>query len=274
MLALGLVEGEHYVMETLYAEGHYERLPGLAAELVRRKVDLMLTLGTPGTLAAQKTTTTIPIVMVGVGDPVESGIVKSLARPGGNITGLSNRASDLGPKCMDLLLDVQPKLSRVAVLVNPANPIHPEFLMQAQAAAQARGLKVVSVAARTPEEIDSAFSEISRENAGAVIVVPDGIFWQQRDQIAVLAMKGRLSSVADIEGYPEAGVMMGYGSYSRDQYRRVASYVAKILREAKPADLPVEQESNLRLIINLKTAKALGLTIPQSLLLRADQVIE
>lgn len=210
MADLGYIEGENYVMERLYAEGHYERLPGLAAELVRRKVDLMLTLGTPATQAAQKATATIPIVMAVVADPVGSGIVRSLARPGGNITGLSNRAGDLGPKHVDLLLGVLPKLSRVGVLMNPGNASHhPKHLESIRAAAQARGFKVVSVAAR-PGEIESAFSEMLREDVEAVIVAPDNSFARQHNYIAAMAMKGRLPSIANYGLVP--GALMSYGS--------------------------------------------------------------
>ena len=274
MRDLGYVEGENYVIEQRYADGQYERLPGLAVELVRLRVDVMLTYSTPATQAAQKATTTIPIVMTNVGDPVRSGLVKSLAHPGGNISGLCLPA-DLSPKYVDLLLSVVPKLSRVAIFVNLANSIHPEYLKSTRAAAQARGLNVVSVAARTPEEIDVAFSEMSRENVEAVIVVPDNFFYQQRDQIAALALRGRLPSITGLySGYVRAGGLMSYGSDAVDQVRRAGMYVAKILKGAKPGDLPVEQDANLELVINLKTAKALGLTIPQSLLLRANEVIQ
>jgi putative tryptophan/tyrosine transport system substrate-binding protein len=275
MREFGLVEGESYVLELRFAKSQYERLPGLAAELVRLKVDAILTNGSPATQAAQKATTTIPIVMLGVGDPVGSGFVNSLARPGGNITGFCNLASDLGPKYVDLLLGVLPELSRVAVLVNFANPTHHEALKSIQDAAQARGLKVVSAAAKTPEDIDSAFSKMSRENVGAVIVVTEPFFYQQREQIAALAIKKRLPSISGLSsGYVRAGGLMSYASNLADQYRRAGTYVAKILKGAKPADLPVEQAANLELVINLKTAKALGLTIPQVVLLRADEVIQ
>jgi putative ABC transport system substrate-binding protein len=275
MRDLGYVEGKDYAIEQRYADSQYERLPGLAAELVRLKVDVMLTNSTSATRAAQKATTTIPIVMMMVGDPVKSGLVKSLAQPGGNTTGLSNRTGDLGPKYVDLLLDVLPGLSRVAVLANLANAGHPELLKSTLDAAQARGLKVVSLAARTPGEIENVFSEMARGHAAAVIVLSDNFFYQQRDQIAALAMKGRLPSISGLSSaYARAGGLITYASNLADQTRRAVTYVTKILKGAKPADLPVEQDANLELVINLKTAKALGLTIPQAVMLRANEVIE
>ncbi len=213
--------------------------------------------------------------MLMVGDPVRYGIVKTLAQPEGNVTGLCNLATDLGPKYVDLLLSVLPKLGRVGVLENLANPGHPETLRNTEIAAQARSLRVVTATASTPGEIGRAFSEMSRQSVGAVIVLSDNFFYQQRDQIAALAMKERLPSITGLSsGYVRAGGLMSYASNLVDQYRRAGNYVAKILNGAKPADLPVEQIANLELVINLKTAKALGLTIPQSLLLRADEVIQ
>jgi len=274
MRELGYVEGKNLVIEWRSADGKYERFPLLAAELVQLKVDVIVTVTTPATSAAQKATTTIPIVMGTTGDPVGNGFIKSLARPGGNITGLTSIVSDLGPKHMEMLLSMVPRLSRVAVLLNPDNLAHIGVLKNVQAAAQRTSLKILPVKARTPQEIENAFSLMTREHAGAVIVAGDGFLTQQRRQIAELAVKNRLPSITGIKEYPETGGLMSYGQNLADQYRRAAVYVDKILKGAKPGDLPVEQPTRLALVINRKTAKALGLTIPQSLLIMADKVIE
>jgi len=274
MRDLGYVEGKNLAIEWRFAEGEYERLPGMAAELVQLKVDVIMALGPPAIVAAQKATTTIPIVVVTSVDPVGAGFVKSLARPGGNITGLSNLAGDISSKHLEMLLAVMPKVSRVAVLVNPANPAHAAMLKNLQAAAQKIGIKVLPVQAQTPQEIEGAFSMMSREAVGAVIVALDPFLIQQERQIAELAVKHRLPSIFANREYAEAGGLMSYGQNQLDIYRRAATYVDKILKGAKAADLPIEQPTKLELVINLKTAKALGLTIPQSLLLRADEVIQ
>jgi putative ABC transport system substrate-binding protein len=275
MRVLGYVEGKNLLIEWRSAEGNNERLPGLAAELVNLKVDVIVTAGgPPATSAAQKATTIIPIVMGNMGDPVGSGFVKSLARPGGNITGLSNLGSDIGPKHLEMLLSMVPKLSSVAILVNPTNSGHATILENVRAAAQKNGVKVLSVEARTPQEIENAFSTITKERAGAVIVANDSVFIAQRRQTADLATKNRLPSVQLSREYPEAGGLMSYGPIIGDNYRRAATYVDKILKGAKPADLPVEQPTKFEMVINGKTAKALGLKIPQSLLISADKVIE
>ncbi len=274
MRELGYVEGKNLVIEWRSADGKYERFPLLAAELVQLKVDVIVTVTPPATSAAQKATTTIPIVMGTTGDPVGNGFIKSLARPGGNITGLTSIVSDLGPKHMEMLLSMVPRLSRVAVLLNPDNLAHIGVLKNVQAAAQRTSLKILPVKARTPQEIENAFSLMTREHAGAVIVAGDGFLTQQRRQIAELAVKNRLPSITGIKEYPETGGLMSYGQNLADQYRRAAVYVDKILKGAKPGDLPVEQPTRLALVINRKTAKALGLTIPQSLLIMADKVIE
>ena len=271
---LGYVEGKNLVIEWRFADGKYERLPGLAAELVQLKMDVIVTVTTPATSAAQKATTTLPIVMGNVSDPVGAGIVKSLAHPGGNITGLSNIATDISPKLLEMLHSMAPKLSRVVVLVNPNNSYHTTALKDVQAAAQRTGVTILSLDARTPQEIEKAFSAMAREKAGAVIVLRDPFFVEQLRQIAELAAKHRLPSISGTPDYAEAGGLMSYGSSSTDQIRRVATYVDKILKGAKPADLPVEQPTKFELFINGKTAKALGLKIPQSLLVMADKVIE
>ena len=274
MRELGYVDGKNLVIEWRSAEGNNERLPGLAAELAKLKLDVIVTAGTNATLAAQKSITAIPIVMVGAGDPVGSGLVKSLARPGGTTTGLSIMLGELGPKHLEMLLSMVPTLSRVAVLMNPANSANAIVLKSVQSAAQRTGTKILPVDVRSPQEIASAFSVIVREKPGAVFVVQDPLFIQQRRQIAELAAKNLLPSISGFREYAEAGGLMSYGQNLAENYRRAATFVDKILKGTKPADLPVEQPTKFELIINGKTAKALGLKIPQSLLIMADKVIE
>jgi len=274
MRELGYVEGKNLVIEWRSAEGKNERLPGLATELVNLKVDVIVTAGTPATSAAQKATTTISIVMGSVADPVANGFVKSLSQPAGNITGLSNMSGDVSPKQIEMLLDMVPKLSRVALLVNPTNAANLKSLEIVRAAGQKLGVTILRADARTPQEIDNAFSWIRQQNAGALMMWTEPLFLQQKGQIAELAAKHRLPAMGGDRIYSEAGVLMSYGPNIADQYRRAATYVDKILKGAKPADLPVEQPTKFELVINRKTAKALGLTIPQSLLISADKVIE
>ena len=274
MRELGYVEGKNLVIEWRFADTHYERLAGLAAELVQMKMDVLVAGGNDAPLAMQKITATIPIVMAGASDPVGSGLIKSLARPEGNITGLSTISNDLGPKRLELLLGMAPKLSRMAVLMNPANTVHTRSLKKVQAAAQKLGVTILPLAARNAPEIENAFSVMAREKAGAVIVERDALFNQQVRQIAQLAMKHRLLSITGVREYVEVGGLMSYGSNNADGFRRAATYVDKILNGAKPGDLPIEQPTKFELFINGKTAKALGLTIPQSLLISADKVIE
>jgi putative ABC transport system substrate-binding protein len=274
MSELGYVEGRNLIIEWRFADGEYERLPGMAAELVKLKADVILALGPPGAVAAQKATSTIPIVFVVSTDPVAAGLVMSLARPGGNITGLSNLAGDLSSKHLEMLLTLVPKLSRVAILLNPANSAHAAVLKNLQSAAQKAGIKALPVTAQTPQEIETAFSTMVRENAGAVMVALDPLFIQQVTQIAVHATKHHLPSIFANREYAEAGGLMSYGQNQVDIYRRAAGYVDRIFKGGKPGDLPVEQPTKLELLINRKAAKALGLTVPQSLLVRADEVIQ
>jgi putative ABC transport system substrate-binding protein len=246
----------------------------MAAELVRLKMDVILALGPPGVIAARKATTSIPIVMVVSIDPVGAGFIKSLAQPGGNITGLSNLAGDLSSKHLELLLTIVPRLSRVAILVNPANAAHAAIPTNVQAAAQKADIKVLAVEAQTPQEIEGAFPRMARENAGAVIVALDPLFIQQVSQIAAQATKHRLPSIFAFREAAEAGGLLSYGQNQVDINRRAASYVDRIFKGAKPGDLPVEQPTILELFINRKTATALGIAIPHSLLISADKVIE
>ena len=271
---LGYVEGKNLVIEWRSAEGNNERLAGLAAELVNLKVDVIVTAGTPAISAAQKATTAIPIVMGNIGDPVGSGFVKSLARPASNITGLSSMAGDVYLKQIEMLLSMVPRLSRVAVLVNPSNMSNVKTSERVQTEGQKRGVKVLRAEAKTPQEIHNAFSMMRKQNADALIVFNDGLFQQQKAQIAELTAKHRLPAVAQDRIYADAGVLMSYGPSLAEQSLRAATYVEKIFKGAKPADLPVEQPTKFELVINSKTAKVLGLTIPQSLLISADKVIE
>ena len=274
MRELGYFEEKNLKIEWRFADAKLDRLPGLAAELVQLKLDLIVVAGTPAVGVMQKTTTTIPVVIVDVSDPVDSGFVKTLARPGGNITGLSNLNADISPKLLEMLLSMVPKLSRVAVLVNPSNPSNTTVLKNIQVAAQKVKVKVLPVEARTPQEIEKAFSAMAREKAGAVIVPRESLFISQLRPIAELAARHRLPSISMLLEYADAGGLMGYGSNATDIYRRAATYVDKILKGAKPGDLPVEQPTKFELIINGRVAKALGLKIPQSLLISADKVIE
>jgi putative tryptophan/tyrosine transport system substrate-binding protein len=271
---LGYVEGKSIVIEYRHAEGKYDRLPSLAAELVRLNVDIIVTASTQAAQAGQQATRSIPIVMTVVSDPVESGLVGSLARPGGNVTGLSLMHPELSGKRLELLKEVIPKLSRVAVLSNLSNPIIPPLLRETEAAARAVGVQLQVVEVRGPIELDSAFGAMTRDRAGALVVLPDGTFQNERRRIAALAAKGRLPTMYAWREAVDDGGLMAYGASVPDILRRAATYVDKILKGTKPADLPVEQPLKFELVINLKTAKQIGLTIPQSVLYRADKVIK
>ena len=274
MRELGYVVGKNLVIEWRSAEGSSGRLPELAAELARLKVDALVTAGTSAAQAAQKATTAIPIVMINVTDPVAIGLVKSLARPGGNSTALLNMNSELDPKRLEMLRGMAPKVTRVAVLVNPTNASHALGLKNIQAAAQKLGVKILPVEASTPQEIANGFAAMARQNAGALIVLREGLFQQQKSQIVELAAKQRLPSIGGYSEYVEAGGLMSYGNNIRENYRRAATYVDKIFKGANPGDLPVEQPTTFKLFINRKTANALGLKIPNSLLAQTTKVIE
>jgi putative ABC transport system substrate-binding protein len=270
---LGYVEGKNLVIDWSFADGKYERLPGFAAEFVKMKVDVIVAAPSPAIRAAQQATTTIPIVMAGTGDPIGAGFVASLARPAGNITGLSNVGGEISVKHLELLMAMVPTLSRVAVLGNPGSTTHSTIVKNVVASAQKGNVRVVSLKARTPEEIERGFSSMRRERVDAVIVAVDGFLTSQRAQIAELAAKYRLPSIFGTSSYPQVGGLMSYSQKDQQEnYQRAAIYVDKILKGAKPADLPVEQPMRFELIINRKTAKALGLTIPQSLLMSAKMI--
>jgi putative tryptophan/tyrosine transport system substrate-binding protein len=275
---LGYVEGRNVVIEYRDAEGKLERLPALAAELVVLKVDVIVAPGTPQALAAKQATRTLPIVFAVAGDPVGSGLVPSLARPGGNVTGLSSVTSDLVGKCLEQLTQAVPAVSRVAVLWQPGGfgeRAEKDMRKAAEVAGRTLGVRLQFVEARRPADIDRAFSDMTRARAGALTVLGGGtMLFAERRRLVDLAAKNRLPAVYPWRDFVDAGGLMSYGANFPDLYRRVATYVDKILKGAKPADVPIEQPTKFELVINLKTAKALGLTIPQTLLLRADQVIE
>ena len=275
MRALGYVEGQHLVMEHRGAEGQYERFPALAAELVRLPVDALLVPNTPAALAAKQATSTIPIVMVGVGDPLGSGLVASLARPGGNITGLSGLHPERVGKQLEILKAVLPSVSRVAVLWNPANPVAALAVRAAEEAAQALGVELHLVEARGPDAFDRAFAAMTRAHAGALLVVTDPLFTGHHSRLAELAVTSRLPTMHSIQcrAFVEAGGLLCYGPSLLDRWRRAATYVDKILKGAKPGDLLMEQPTKFELIINLKTADALGLTIPPIVLFQATEII-
>ena len=274
MRELGYIEGKNLIIERRYYEGKYERAPDLAAELLQRKVDVFVMSSTPVAQAVQRATRTTPIVFVNVADPVGSGLAASLARPGGSATGLSLAIIDVSPKHIELLRIIVPRLSRVALLVNAGNPTNLLILHKLQAVAQTVGMQVLTVDARTPEDIERGFTTMKRERAEAVIVVSDSWYQVQRKQISDLALRNRLPSMFSAREYVEVGGLIGYGSDYRDAWRHAATHVDKILKGAKPGDLPIEQPTLFKFQINRKTAKALGLTIPQELLLRADEVID
>jgi putative tryptophan/tyrosine transport system substrate-binding protein len=271
---LGYLEGQSIAIESRWAEGKYDRYPALAGDLARLKVDVIVTVGGAATQAAQQATRTIPIVMSVVIDPLGSRLVPSLARPGGNVTGLSLMGPDLVGKRLEVLKEVVPKVSQVALLWNPDHPGSPPQRREAEAAARALAVRLQSLEARGPQEIDSAFAAMTRERAGALVILNDAIFLNQRKQIADLAAKLRLPSVSGNREYVEAGGLIAYSADFLDLERRAATFVDKILKGAKPGDLPVEQPTKFELVINLRTAKAIGLAIPPSLLQRADQIID
>jgi putative ABC transport system substrate-binding protein len=273
---LGYVEGRNVVIEYRDAEGK-QRLPALAAELVALKVDVIVAPGTPAALAAKQATKTLPIVFAGVTDPVTDGLVTSLARPGGNVTGLSNLGPELIGKRLELLTQAVPGVSPVAVLWQPgaaSERTDKDMLKEADVAARALGMRLQFVEARGPADIDRAFSDMTRARAGALTVLATTMFLIERRRLVDLAVKNRLPTVYSFREYVDSGGLMSYGPNQADTFRRAATYVDKILKGAKPADLPVEQPTKFELVINLKTAKALGLTVPPSLLRRADEVIQ
>ena len=270
---VGYVEGKNIIIEYRYAERKFDRLPALATELVRLKVDVIVTSASQETRAAKEATNTIPIVMTNVGDPVETGFVASLARPGDNITGLSTLSRELSGKRLELLKEIIPKLTRVAVLGNSTSPGNADTLKELEVAAQALKLQLQYLDVLSVNDIETAFRAAGKERADAVIVLSGSILTSQRRHIIDLAVKSRLPASYARPEFVESGGLMTYGVSLIDNFRRAASYVDKILKGAKPADLPVEQPTKFELVINLKAAKQIGLTIPPDVLARADRVI-
>ena len=267
---LGYVEGKTAQIEFRSAEGKMSLLPGMAAELVRLKVDIIVALQTPAVQAAKQATSEIPIVMAGAGDPVGTGLVASLARPGGNVTGLSATTADLGGKLLELILEIRPSAKRVAVLANVTDPFMRPFLEQIQIASRAMAIETPAFLIREAEELNAAFSEMTRRQVKAIVVQPS----LPRKAVVDLALKHRLPAISPSGGFPDDGGLISYSAKPPDIYREAAAYVDKILKGAKPADLPVQQPTKFELVVNLKTAKAIGVTIPKSVLARADRVIE
>jgi len=271
---LGYVEGKNIVIEWRFAEGKFDRLPALAAELVRLKVDIIVTAGPPATRAAKEATVTIPIVMAQDSDPVANGFVASLARPGGNITGLATLAPEISGKQLELLKEIVPRLSRVAVLGTSTQPGNAQSLKETELVAGAFGVQLQYLDVLILKDIETAFRAVSKGRADAVLVLVGAVFSSYRTQVADLAIKNRLPAVYGQPEYVEAGGLMTYGVSLTDLFHRAATYVDKILKGAKPADLPVEQPKKFEFIINLKAAKQIGLTIPPNVLARADKVIK
>jgi putative ABC transport system substrate-binding protein len=271
---LGYVSGTNLILEERYADSEVDRLPGLAAELVRLKVDVVVATGGPVYRALQQETHTIPIVTTVMPDPVGDGYAKSMARPGGNFTGLTISATDLGPKLLELVRATVPKMTRVGVMVHPDNVTHPPQLILIMSAAQKAGMHVILAQAGTVQEIDRELAMLARERIGAVIIMNDVFFVEQMQHLAAQALKYKLPSISQIYGYAEAGGLMSYGSDTSDNFRRAATYVDKILKGAKPGDIPFEQPTRYYFVINGRTAKAFGIKPTRELLMRADKVIE
>jgi putative ABC transport system substrate-binding protein len=273
LLELGYAEGRNLVIEWRFSSGDYARVPELVADLVQRRVEVIVVDTTVATQTAKRATSTIPIVMTSIADPVGSGLVASLARPGGNITGLSIMATDLGGKRLQLLKDLIPRLARVAVLANPDSTFTPRVSEELKAVAPSLSVELSFISARTPKEFGPAFSVISRAHAQALYVIEDSLFFSHRTTLSKLTSEARVPAIFPQARVVEEGGLMSYGPDFSDLFRRSAGYVDKILKGAKPDDLPIEQPTKYELTVNLKTAKALGITIPESILLRADEVI-
>jgi putative ABC transport system substrate-binding protein len=274
MRELGYVEDKDFTMEWRFAEGVYDRFPHIVAELQRLKVDFFV-LGTPAAMdAVRQATSTVPIIMGYSTDPVGNGFVESLARPGGNITGLASSSEDTAPKQIELLATAVPGISRIGLLVNPRNPNSSPVLRNARTAAAALRIGVIPMEAQTPEEMDAAFEALGRDGAQALMVTSDGFFSSQRERVVALALRNRLPSIFAQREFVEAGGLMSYGESLREFFRRAATFADKIIKGAKPADLPIEQPALFKLVVNRRTADALGISIPPQLYLFAEDVIE
>jgi len=270
----GFIEGQNVAIEYRFAEGQYDRLPAFAADLVGRKVDLIATGNVSSALVAKSATSTIPIVFVTEGDSIADGLVASLARPGGNLTGVSMMNSELIPKRLELLSELAPQAGVIALLVNPNNAITERIIQDAQEAARTKGVQLHILKASTDSEIDAAFAALAQRQAGALLIGADGFFYNRREQFAALAARYAIPAIYQHREFSVAGGLISYGPSLTDTWRKVGIYAGRILKGAKPADLPVQQPTAFELVVNLKTAKALGLTIPPSILARADEVIE
>jgi putative tryptophan/tyrosine transport system substrate-binding protein len=274
LAAAGYVEGRNVAIEYRFAEGKYDRLPALAAELVRRQVAVVVAVPTPAALAAKAATTTIPIVFIAAEDPVKVGLVANLARPGGNVTGGSVLFAELGPKQLGLLREIVPTAVRIGLLINPSNVNAADVTKDLTAAGAAMGVQIELVQASNILEIDAAFASLVRKRADALVVGTDSFFFNRRLQLATLATRHAIPAVYNAREYAEAGGLMSYGTSLVEAFRQVGVYTGRILQGAKPADLPVVQSSKFEFVINLSTARALGIDIPPTLLARADEVIE
>ena len=271
----GYVEGQNLAIEYRWAEGRYDRLPAFAADLVDRKVDLIVaTGGSPSALAAKNATSTIPIIFLGGSDLIAEGLAASLARPGGNLMGLLIFGSELTPKRLELLSDLVPQAGVIALLVNPTKLDTQELIKDMQKAARVKGVQLPILKAGTENEIDSAFATLAQLRVGALVVASDAFFANRREQIVALASRHAIPTIYDWREFTVSGGLISYGISFMASYRQLGTYAEKILKGAKPADLPVEQPTKFELVINLKTAHALGLSVPQTLLARADEVIE
>ena len=271
---LGYVEGQNIIIDFRSANGQFNRLPDLLAELIRLQVDVIVVAGDPVVAAVKQTSSTIPVVMAAVGDPVGRGFVTSLARPGGNITGTSLLTVALTGKWLELTKAVVPRIARVAILGNDANQTHQLFWAEGKTLGRQIALAIYAVEVRSADEFERAFASMAQQMVGAVVVLPDPLLFAQRSRLSELVARHRLPSISSFREEAESGGLISYGPSLRTNFHRAATYVDKILKGAKPADLPVEQLTEFELVINLKTAKALGLTIPPSLLARADEVIQ
>jgi len=271
----GYVEGKHVAIEYRWAEGSYARLPAFAADLVGQKVDLIVAIGGDvSALAAKNATSTIPIVFANGADPVGDGLVASLSRPGGNVTGVTFIAIELMPKLLELVCELVPQAKVIAMLVNPNNPNTERYIEDVQEAARVKGVQLHILKAATESEIDAAFASLFELHAGGLIKGADAFFASRREQLVAQASRYAIPAIYDLREFPAAGGLISYGASVAAAYRQAGIYAGRILKGAKPADLPVQQPTTFELVINLKTAKALGLTVPQALLARADEVIE
>jgi putative ABC transport system substrate-binding protein len=271
---LGYVEGRSIVLEPRWADGHHERLPALAAELVRARVEVIVSAATPASLAAKAAADTIPVVFVAVAEPVKAGLVVALARPGGNVTGVSLLTPELSGKRVQLLASVLGHLPRLVALRNPGNRSHAVFLEETRASARKFGTQVRAIDARNADEIDAAFRSLAAEAGTPLKVFDDPVLWSHRERIVALAAEQRRPAVYGYREFVDAGGLMSYGPDRVDLYRRTAVYVDRILKGARPADLPIEQPTKFEFVVNAKIARALGLTFPPALLLQADQIID